>query len=261
MAIKKLLLITAVFLLIFASTAYAQLIPQQCTVRSVDVSNTISDTVTTKLLYRFECSAFTQYQGQITKMIIKVPYTGLRNIEAEDPFGPMKVLEGPEYIKSSESEGETVIGVMFRKGLLMTTENTVYSIAIKFDAPALVSQSESIYSIKPGELVNNVKITIVSTGITEMTIPVSNIDYVLNLPEGSGIQQVTPSVCGIAGGKVSCNNLDKEQFSQVEIKWTQAAGEGWSGKIQEYTKKYLPFASNLFKNAFSLVKKLITSGK
>lgn len=253
----------SVFVVLFMLVSipvYAQSIEQQCLVSGVEITNTISESTTTKMLFRFECAGIEDYKGQVTRMLIKVPYTDVSNLKAEDPYGEMVVLEGPSYISSKTVEDGTQIGVMFRRGLVIGKESSAYSVAIAFDSGSIVKTSESINSIKPGNLADKVKVTIVSTGITEISLPVSKVKYTLKLPPGSSITQ-TPKECHISEGILSCEELGIEQFKQIEVKWSGASGTGWESKLKNITKNILPKVSNFLKKIVSKAADMLKTAK
>ena len=186
-------------------------------------------------------------------MLITLPLTDVNNVKASDAFGSMDVLEGPEYVKATTGSDGTKIGVIFRRGLLVSEDEARYDVAIEFDTDALVDKAEDTYSVKPGLLKANPKVTIVTSGLTETVMPVSLFDFSLDLKEGASVTQVKPAVCGIDASDVECDSLSGEQLESLEIKWT-GGGTGWGDKIQGYTEKYLPTVKNFFGGLVEKVK-------
>ena len=245
----KKVLALLVFLAIFASAANAQMIGDYCSVQGVDVDTVVESygSAHVKMTYHFECTGASAYTGQVTRMLITVPYTGIDNLEASDPLGSMKVLEGPEYVKATEEVAETTIGAMFRKGLLIDASSNSYDICIEFDTITLVESTDSTYLIRPGGLGANPKVTIVGTGITEMTLPVQVFGFGMTLPEKTAIEQITPSVCQFQGNKVSCSDVSSADFDALEIRWKKTGPTLFGENINEYFDK----VSTIFKNTFS----------
>lgn len=237
-------ILTLIILLTFISAANAQLIGDYCSVSSVDVENTIEEIIVhTEMTYHFSCSGASGLQGQVTKMMITVPYVGIANAEASDNFGSMVMLEGPQYISVAEDDGETVIGVIFRKGLLVTTEQQAYDLKIEFDS-VMAELTEDGGEISPAGLAVSPKVTIVTTGLTETTIPAMLYDYSLTLPEGASIQEIAQTACQFQGNVVSCPNLGVSEMQQLEIKWTKA--ETLQDSVKGYANKLKGLFSGLF---------------
>ncbi|MFH1425009.1 MAG: hypothetical protein ABIG20_05085 [archaeon] len=253
---KRILLLGIVLLVILTSSAYAQMPGDDCVVGKVDASVAYDGTAHVKMIYRFTCSGTIDYTGQVTKMLISLPLNDVKNVEVEDGLGSMKVLEGPEYVKVEKDSDESKIGIIFRKGLLINRETNDYDIAIEFDTDSLVTEGESVNSISSGVLVANPKVTIITSGMTETVLPVNAFDFALKLDEEASIQSVKPSVCAIEGGDVECADLSKQEMEQLEISWT-GGSTGWGGKIQGFTKKYLPAAGDFLGSLFGNIKDML----
>ena len=257
--IGTILLIIAIFLGII-SDANAQFVGDQCSVGTVHVENSIlSSGIHTKITYPFSCSNASSYEGQMTKMIITVPYADISGVSATDQYGSMKVLEGPTYIKSESTETDTTIGVIFRKGLLIANEDNSYTLSIEFDSNALAKEdSNSVMSLTPKGLVPNPKVTIISKGITETTIPVENVEYKLVLPDGASVQKIT-SGCQLDNNVITCQNLKPDDLSTIEIKWTSGSITQNPIKIVNNIKnkvvKFLPGFSDTFNNLLNKILK------
>jgi hypothetical protein len=249
---KKAIFALVVFLAVIVSAANAQLIGDYCSVTSVDVDCSIENKlVHPEMTFHFSCSGASGLQGQLTKMLITIPYTGITNIEASDNFGSMTMLEGPQYVGATEDSGETVIGVMFRKGLLVTTDQQTYDLTVEFDSE-MATYSDSVGELSPGGLAVSPKVTIVTTGITETTIPAMLYDFSLTLPEKSTVSEITPAGCQFQGNEVSCSNLDAAAMGQLRVKWTEAPGS-----LEESLKHYANKITGTFKNWFGGIKKVI----
>ncbi|MFO7872303.1 MAG: hypothetical protein R6U26_01520, partial [Candidatus Undinarchaeales archaeon] len=240
--------------------ARAQFAGDYCTIGTVDIENSVvSSGVHTKMSYEFTCSDASANSGQITKMLIKVPFTGIQNLEASDSYGTLDVLEGPEYVGKTESETDSTIGVIFRKGLLIENETNSYKLALEYDTASLVSTSESgLFTLKPEGLGSTPKITIISKGVTETTISIENIDYKLILPEGSSIQKTTKG-CNIDGGTIVCTGLTPEKLNSVEVQW-EGSSEEMDIPFEEIIGKLLNTGKESAPSIINLVKNIVEKG-
>lgn len=210
-------------LILAAQPGHAQL--EACSLSAVAVSNDASSQLAhAKTTFELSCSGTVPNLGQVTKLVYRIPLADITSFEASDGFGSLKVLEGPEYATAKTVGKESVIGVIFRKGLLITDDNTSYKVNVDFDSASLVGAgANNTFSIKPGSLVASTKVTIVSTGVTETTYTIPKVNYELLLPDGSSVQTL-PQGCSISNGKVSCAGLSQQAFSELEIKWIKASG-------------------------------------
>lgn len=225
---KRLLIggiICLILIALLTAGVNAQLIQDSCSVKNVKIENEIvSAGAHSKINYNFECSGASSYQGQVTKMLVTLPYKGVKNLEASDSYGSMEVLKGPKYTGLSEDETESTIGVMFRKGLLIRNQTENYKLTIEFDTTELVSTSESgVSTLKPEGLASSPKITIIAKGVTETKLPVQKVDYKLNLPEGAAVQKTTKG-CKINEGVILCEDHTPEELNSVEVKWKGGSG-------------------------------------
>jgi hypothetical protein len=247
-------LVLLVFLALFVSAANAQMIGDYCSVQGVDVDTVVESygSAHVKMTYHFECGGASAYSGQVTKMLITVPYTGIDNLEASDSLGSMKVLEGPEYVKATEEVAETTIGAIFRKGLVIDAVSNAYDLSIEFDTITLVETMDSTYSMKPGGLGATPKVTIVGTGVTETTLPIAVLSFDVTLPEKTAIEQITPSVCQFQGNKVSCSDVSADDFDALEIRWKKTGPTLFGENLNEYMDK----VSTIFKKNFSKLSEL-----
>ena len=237
--------------LMILSAANAQLVGDQCTVDIVDVNIEYDTSAHVKMTYNFACQGNAENVGQLTKMLIKLPLGEVENVKASDSYGALDVLEGPAYVKTVSTADETSIGVMLRKGLIITLDEEKYALTVEFDAPTLVEEGEEEYILAPGVLAADPQTTIITEGITTTKIPVSMYNFKLGLYEAS-IKEVGPSVCEIKESDVVCGGLNKESFEELGIKWTQTGGPArkWSERIKDYTKKYIPTFGGTFKKIF-----------
>ncbi len=260
---KKLLIGGIIALIIVALLtvgARAQFVGDYCTVGTVDIENSVvSSGVHTKMSYSFTCSGAASYSGQITKMLIKIPFTGIENLEASDSYGTLDVLEGPEYVGKTESETESTIGVIFRKGLLIENKTNSYTLTLEFDTNTLISTSENgISTVKPDGLGPSPKITIVSKGITETTLSVDKNNYNLELPEGASIQKTTKG-CNIDGGTIVCTGLTPKELNSVEVQWEGGSGET-DISLETILNKLLNKGKESAPSIVNLVKNLVKRG-
>ena|GEM_PF-5264791 len=250
---KKAIFAGIVLFFVIASAANAQLIGDYCNVDSVSIDSSIEGEVThIDMTYHFSCGGASGLQGQLTKMIVTIPYSGIYNVEAADNFGSMTMLEGPQYISAVEDNGETVIGVIFRKGLLVTTEQQTYDLMVEFDS-SMAKYTDSIGELSPGGLAVSPKVTIVTTGLTETTIPAMLYDFSLTLPERSSVESMTPAVCQFEGNEVSCLNLDSGAMQELKVRWTEAPGS-----LEESVRHYADRLKGLFGGLFGRAKETIS---
>ncbi len=251
-------LAVAIGLLLIAQPIHAQFEP--CSLSKIKVVSdaTKTDVYHAAISFDFACAGAEKEQGQMTRFIYKVPLTDITNFEASDSLGSLKVLEGPEYATVSTGTKESTIGVIFRKGLLITDSNTTYRLNVDFDSASIVGIGENETAIKPGNLVRSPKVTIITTGITETTYPIEKIDYELDLPADSSVKQL-PSGCSINAEKVFCTGLTQEEFNALEIKWvkTEGIGAGLVEKIRSIFSKYGPQTTSAIKTIADKITSLI----
>jgi len=250
---KRAILLSALLAsLLLLSAAHAELAGDYCTVGSVGVNVKYDTSAHVKMTYYFACEGEEEDVGQLTRMLIKLPLGSVQNVKASDSYGELDVLEGPDYVKAVSTVDETNIGVMFRKGLLITMEEKKYPLTIEFDAPTLVKVGENDHTLEPGVLAADPSTVIVTNGITTTRIPVSEYDFKLELYDAN-IKEVSPSVCEIKESDITCSDLDKEKFEEVKIKWGQEASptQEWSERIKDYTKRYVPTIGGTIKKLFS----------
>ena len=249
-------------LILIAKPANAQII--RCTLGPLDVVNDISADLKahSKATWYFSCHNITKNFGQMTKMVYSIPLTDVSNFEASDNFGTMKVLEGPAYATATPSTRGSILGVIFRKPILLSDEDITYTITDEFDSSTLVSAGENgTFSLMPGKQIANPKVTIVTTGVTETIYPIEVVSYELNLPSGASVQTLAKD-CTLSSGKIICQNLNQSAFNSLEIKWAKPISEkgGLLGKIREKMGKLLPSFTNVFKGiSGSLIK--VVKGK
>lgn len=213
---------------------------EPCLLTNAKVSQDVSgDLEHTKTMIRLLCTGEEDEQEMVTKLIYKIEFTDIQNFEASDELGTLKVLEGPEYATAKTEGKETTIGVILRKPLFLSEDESVATINFDYDSSSLAtSAGENAFSIKPGKLIGNPKITIVSRGVTEAILPVDKLDYELLLPKGSTVQTL-PQGCSINEGTILCEQMAKGTFESLEVKWNQpeSAGKNFLEKIRSIFKK------------------------
>jgi len=252
---KRIIIAFAIFSLILTGTASA-MVSDQCSVEKLEVENIATEITTkAKMTYYFECRPSSAYDGQVTKMVVTIPYRDVYNVEASDGLGDMKVFEGPAYAAATRSDTDATVGSFFRKSLLIKNDTTKYMLTIEFQSDLLVTEAEKVYTITPKGLGANPKVTIITSGITETVLPVGNIDYKLTLPTGSAVVS-SPSGCSLSEGVVTCDGMVASGLDKVEVKWTGSGPGLLSTKIRDAVNKYMPDTfANIFKNLLGIFKK------
>ncbi len=200
---------------------------EPCLLTNAKVSQDISgDLEHTKTMIRLLCTGEEDEEEMVTKLVYKIEFTDIQNFEASDELGTLKVLEGPEYATATVSGKEATIGVILRKPLFLSEDESVATINFDYDSDSLtIPAGENAFAIKPGKLIGNPKITIVSRGVTEAILPLEKLDYELLLPKGATVQTL-PQGCSINSGVILCEQISKGTFESLEIKWNQPESVG-----------------------------------
>jgi len=216
-SLKRILVVLIVFL-IATSAAHGQLLTDLCRVSTVDATTIIEgDTASVKTTYHFDCDSSDEDVGQVTRMLVTLPFTDLKQVEASDSLGALRVLEGPEYVYVQKGITDSTVGIIFRKGLLLTDRSTEYDLSLEFQTDSLVRTKADFKTLEPGKIINIPKVAIVSTGMTDTTLEINTINYELSIPSTTAFEEVEGESCDISGGSLDCEGMTLQEFKELDV--------------------------------------------
>ncbi|MDP7260349.1 MAG: hypothetical protein QGI80_00075 [archaeon] len=208
--------------IVLSGQAYAAL-DERCSVESIGINSEYTNRLFVDIVYNFKCSAGASDEGQLTRASMQYGTRDIGNLVLKDQYGELAMNMMPSDYELDKGLSSAELGIIFRKGLEMTSYETNYILNVSFETGATVSKAgDGKLRVQPSDIIGNITGTGVRTVIESSELKIGAISYSLTIPKGTVITDAQPDSCLVSGETVVCNGLDEESFSNLSIEWKQS---------------------------------------